>query len=310
MANPLSKGWKYLMASFDSKIDENADPKVQIQQATDAAKRQHQQITEQAAAVIGNQKQLEMKLNRLLKSQEDHQNQARTAIQAADKAAAEGDTAKAQQLNSTAEIFASQLVAVEQQIEETRQLHAQATTAAEQAQHQQKESEVRLKEQLGQIDELRAQADQAAMQESTTRAMDTMNELRPDDNVPTLDSVREKIERRYADALGAQELTQHSVNDRMAEISQAGTDLRASERLAEIRASLGTGAAAAGANQLTTGDSARDAAADKAAENEVDAAAEADAASEGMGTAPGSAQNAQDTEAENVEPTEDQGPTR
>lgn len=310
MANPLSKGWKYLMASFDSKIDENADPKVQIQQATDAAKRQHQQITEQAAAVIGNQKQLEMKLNRLLKSQEDHQNQARTAIQAADKAAAEGDTAKAQELNNTAEIFASQLVAVEQQIEETRQLHAQATTAAEQAQHQQKESEVRLKEQLGQIDELRAQADQAAMQESTTRAMDTMNELRPDDNVPTLDSVREKIERRYADALGAQELTQHSVSDRMAEISQAGNDLRASERLAEIRASLGTGAAAAGANQLTTGDGAPDAAGDQAAGDEADAAAEADAASEGMGTAPGSAQNAQDTEAETVEPTEDQGPTR
>ena len=58
MPNPLSKGWKYLLASFDAKIDENADPKVQIQQATDAAKKQHQQITEQAAAVIGNQKQL------------------------------------------------------------------------------------------------------------------------------------------------------------------------------------------------------------------------------------------------------------
>jgi len=158
MPNPLSKGWKYLMASFDSKIDENADPKVQIQQATQAAKRQHQQITEQAAAVIGNQKQLEMKLDRLLKSQQDHQEQARTALQAADKAAAEGDTAKAQEYNNTAEIFASQLVAVEQQLEETRQLHAQATQNAEQATRQQLESEARLKEQLAQIDQLRAQA--------------------------------------------------------------------------------------------------------------------------------------------------------
>ena len=33
MANPFSKGWKYLMQSFDTKIDQNADPKVQIQQA-------------------------------------------------------------------------------------------------------------------------------------------------------------------------------------------------------------------------------------------------------------------------------------
>ena len=213
MPNPLSKGWKYLMASFDSKIDENADPKVQIQQATEAAKRQHQQITERAAAVIGNQKQLEMKLDRLLKSQEQHQEQARTALQAADQATEAGDTEKAQQMMNTAEIFASQLVAVEQQIEETKQLHAQATQNAEQATRQQLESETRLKEQLSQIDQLRAQADQAAMQETATKAMDSMQELRPDGNVPTLDSVREKIERRYADALGAQELTQNSVGD-------------------------------------------------------------------------------------------------
>ena len=33
MANPFTKAWRYLMALFDSKIDENADPKVQIQQA-------------------------------------------------------------------------------------------------------------------------------------------------------------------------------------------------------------------------------------------------------------------------------------
>ena len=238
MANPFSKGWKYLMASFDSKIDENADPKVQIRQATEAAKRQHQQITEQAAAVIGNKKQLEMKLDRLLKSQQEHQEQARTAIQAADKAAAAGDTEKARDYNNTAEIFASQLVAVEQQIEETKQLHAQASQNAEQAERQQKESELRLKEQLAQIDQLRAQADQAAMQETATRTMDSMQEVRPDDSVPTLDSVREKIERRYADALGAQELTQNSVHGRMSEIAAAGNDMKASARLAEIRAAM------------------------------------------------------------------------
>jgi len=247
MSNPLSKGWKYLLASFDAKIDENADPKVQIQQAADAAKKQHQQITEQAAAVIGNQKQLEMKLDRLLRSQQEHQDQTRTALQAADRAAAEGNEAKAQEYTNTAEIFASQLVAVEQQLEETKQLHAQATQNAEQATRQQLESEARLREQLAQIDQLRAQADQAAMQETATKAMDSMQELRPDGNVPTLDAVREKIERRYAEALGAQELTQNSVGDRIAEITSAGTDMKAAARLAEIRASM------AGGKELTEG---------------------------------------------------------
>lgn len=64
MANPFVKAWKYLMALFDSKIEENADPKVQIEQAIQDAQRQHQELSQQAAAVIGNQRQLEMQLNR------------------------------------------------------------------------------------------------------------------------------------------------------------------------------------------------------------------------------------------------------
>ena len=41
MANPFTKAWKYLMALFSSKVDEYADPKVQIQQAIEDAQRQH-----------------------------------------------------------------------------------------------------------------------------------------------------------------------------------------------------------------------------------------------------------------------------
>lgn len=235
------------MSSLDSKIDENADPKVQIQQATEAAKKQHQQINEQAANIIGNKKQLELKLDRLLKSQEELQDKTRQALNVADQAAESGDTEKAQQFNNTAEVFASQLVAVEQQVEESKQLHSQATQAAEQAQQQQKESELRLKEQLGQIDQLRAQADQAKMQETSAQAMDSMNTLKPDDSVPTLEGVRDKIEKRYSDALGAQELTQSSVSGRMAEIQSSGSDMKASARLAEIRSQMG------GGSELTSG---------------------------------------------------------
>src|SRR5690625_7913363 len=78
MANPFSKGWKHLMASFDQKIDENADPKVQIKQAVEGAKKRHQEITESDSEIIGNQRQLELRLNRLLKSQDDLQTQTRS----------------------------------------------------------------------------------------------------------------------------------------------------------------------------------------------------------------------------------------
>ena len=235
MANPFSKGWKYVMASFDQKIDENADPKVQIQQAVDAAKEQHRQISEHAAEIIGRKTQLEMQLNRLVTSQKDYQDQTRRALEMADAAK---DPQEASEYTKAAEVVASQLVAVENELEGVKSQYQAASQAAEQAKAQQQQSEARLKEQLAQVDQLRAQADQAAMQEKNAEAMDSMNELKPDDSTPTLDSVRAKIEKRYADALGAQELNQASGGDRIQEIAAAGHDMRATSRLDEIRAEM------------------------------------------------------------------------
>ena len=88
------------------------------------------------------------------------------------------------------------------------------------------------------MDQLLSQADQAAMQEKNAEALDSMNELKPDDSTPTLDSVRAKIEKRYADALGAQELHQATGGSRIQEISAAGHDTAAASRLDEIRAEM------------------------------------------------------------------------
>lgn len=238
MANPFSKGWKYLMQSFDSKIDENADPKVQLQQAMEQARKNHREIAEHAAAIVGNRNQLEMKLERLIKSQEELQEKTRIALQAADKANAEGDATKAQEYNNTAEVLASQLVAVEQDLEQTKQAHAGAEQAAREAQTQLQQSEARLSEQTQQAQQLESQIDQAKMQEQTAQTMDTINQFGANDNVPTLDGVRDKIEKRYATALGAQELAKDSLGDRMAEIETAGTDIKAASKLDEIRASM------------------------------------------------------------------------
>lgn len=249
MANPFNKGWKYLMQSLDTKIDENADPKVQIQQAAAAAKEQHQAITRQAGEIIGNRNQLEMKLNRLVESQADLQEKTKTALQMADKANAEGDVDKASQFNATAETFATQLLSTEQEIEQLKTQYAAADQAAKQAQEQQRQSEARLHEQLAQVQQLEAQVDQARMQEQTAATMDSIGQFRTDDSVPTLDGVRDKIERRYANALGAQELAENSVNDRMAEISAGATDMQATSRLEEIRAAMNAEAA----GELTAG---------------------------------------------------------
>src|SRR5699024_5792346 len=204
-ANPFSKGWKHLMASFDQKIDEKADPKVQTKQAVETAKKRRHEITQSASGASGTQRQREFRRNRLLKSQEDLQTQVRRALQRADQAEADGDSGKAQEYNNAAEVVAAQLVSTDQEIEQVKTQHESATQAAQQAQEQQKQSEARLREQLAEVDQLMAQADQATMQEMNAETLSSMDNLTPDGNSPTLDSVRAKIEKRYSNALGAQE---------------------------------------------------------------------------------------------------------
>ena len=264
MANPFSKGWKYLMQSFDSKIDENADPKVQIEQAAAAAKDQHNAITRQAAEIIGSKKQLEMAISRKREKQDELQDKTRTALKMADQATAEGDTTKASQFNTTAETLAAQLVTVEQELQDLSTQYSAAEQAAAQAEQQQKQSEARLQEQMNEVNRLRSQVDQAKMQEHTAQTMDTIGQFREDDSVPTLDGVRDKIERRYATALGQQELAESGVDGVMAEIESGQTDVAASSKLAEIRASMDEEKA----GELTAGSEANSTGADESSDQE------------------------------------------
>nr|WP_120492774.1 PspA/IM30 family protein [Corynebacterium lactis] len=238
MANPFAKGWKYMMSSFDKKIDDNADPKVQIAQAAEAERRRHAEIQRQAAAVIGNRNQLEMQLGRLNKEREKLATNTRQALSQADAARAKGDEATALKMENTAEVFASQLVSIESELEQTTELHAQAVSAAQEAQKQAEQSQVRYEQMKNEIRELESQADQAKMQETASKTLQGMQGISDDPNVPTLDAVREKIESRYANALGAQELAAASHQGRMAEIEASGADARADMRLAEIRAQM------------------------------------------------------------------------
>ena len=247
MANPFTKAWKYLMALFDSKIEENADPKVQIQQAIEDAQRQHQELSQQAAAVIGNQRQLEMQLNRRLAEIEKLQSNTRQALQLADKARAEGDVQKATEYENAAEAFAAQLVTAEQSDEDTKQLHDQALQQAEQAKKAVERNSMALQQKVSERTKLLSQLEQAKMQEKVSESLKSMNSLTASGSTPNLDQVREKIERRYANALGQAELAQNSVEGRMAEVEQAGVQLAGHSRLEQIRAEM------AGGGQLTGG---------------------------------------------------------
>ncbi|MGN5990364.1 PspA/IM30 family protein [Corynebacterium striatum] len=267
MANPFVKAWKYLMALFDSKIEENADPKVQIEQAIEEAQRQHQELSQQAAAVIGNQRQLEMQLNRRLSEIETLQGNTRQALELADKARAAGDATKATEYENAAEAFAAQLVTAEQSVEDTKKLHDQALQQAEQAKKAVERNGMALREKVNERSKLLSQLEQAKMQEKVSESLNSMNELTANGNSPSLDSVRDKIERRYTKALGQAELAENSVSNRMHEIEQAGVQLAGHSRLEQIRAEMNTTKAVEGnPQQAIEGNRTAGSAADKAAQ--------------------------------------------
>ena len=244
MPNPFVKMWKYFSASANQKIDEKADPKVQIAQAIEAEQQRHQSLANQAAAVLGNQRQLEMRLNRQLGEVEKLQASARQALTLADQSRAQGNAAKAGEYENAAQAFATQLVSAEQAMEDLKRSHDEALQAAEQAKGAVEQSRMRLQTTLAERTKLLSQLEQAKMQERVSDSLRQVNELSAPGNTPSLGEVRHKIEARYANALGQAELAQNSVEGRMLEVQKATLDVAGASRLAELRASMGGGAPA------------------------------------------------------------------
>ena len=252
-ANPFRRWWSYFKAKLNSSLDERADPKVQLEQAIAEAQDQHRRLKEQAANVIANQKQTEMQLNRTMTQLESTNAKARQAVLMADDAQKRGDTVKAGEYTKAAESFAAQLIQTERQVDSLKQLSLQSTQAADQAKAAVQQNSSLLQQKLAERQKLLSQLDQAKMQEQMNRAMTSLSEAVGQD-VPTLEEVRDKIEARYARALGSAEIQGQTVESRMLEVEQASMDVEAQNRLEQIRAQLGLAAAPAAAGEVAPAD--------------------------------------------------------
>jgi phage shock protein A len=243
MWKSLKKWWKYIGAKLGVAFDERADPKVQLEQAIAEAQDQHRRLKEQAANVIANQKQAEMRLSRELDELEKLNRNAQQALIMADEAARAGNDAKVAELTSAAEAFANQLIAKETEVENLKTMSLQSTQAAEQAKAAVQTNSRVLQEKLTEKQKLLSQLDQAKMQEQMNTAMTSLTEQVGAD-VPSMEEVRGKIEQRYAKAKGMSELQGMSVESKMLEVEQASVNFEAQARLSEIRSKLGIGDAA------------------------------------------------------------------
>ena len=245
MIKLLRRMGRYITAALTGKFNEVADPKVQLEQAITEAQEQHRRLTEQAANVIANQKQTEMRLSRSMEELQRANSSTKQALLMADDATKRGDSAKADEYNQAAEGFANRLLATEKQVDDLKNMHLQTTQAAIQAKSAVSQNSAALQKKLAERQKLLSQLDQAKMQEQMNKAMATLSETVGQD-VPTFDEVRTKIEARYAKALGQSELQGDTVESRMLEVEQTALNTEAKSRLLELRGQLGITSGAPG----------------------------------------------------------------
>ena len=239
MFHLLRRSWKYMVAALTGKLDELADPKVQIDQAIAEAKKQHELLSQQAAAVLGNRHQLELKLDRSMDEVERLQASARQALVLAEQSRTAGDDKKAGEYETAASTFATQLVAAEKGMADLKEMHDQALSASESARSAVAQNAQLLQQKLAERTKLLTQLDQAKMQERMNDALNSVSQLATPKDTPSLAEVRDKIETRYARALGASELASSSVEARMLEVQHSALDMEGAQRLESIRASMG-----------------------------------------------------------------------
>ena len=234
----IRKWWGYLAAKLGMQLEANADPKVQLEQAITGAREQHRLLTEQAANVIANQKQLESRLYRSIDDLQKANASAGQALTLADQARRAGNADDAARYEQAAVAFADRGISLENDIEELKQSTLSATQASSRARDAVSQNSAALQKKLAERESLLSQLDQATMQEQMNTAMRQLTAVAGED-APTMDEVRAKIERRLATAQATSELTGVTVDSSMLAVEQAQQSAQAQARLGAMREQLG-----------------------------------------------------------------------
>jgi phage shock protein A len=241
MWRAVVRWWRYLGAKAEDAQGQRADPKIQLTQALAEARANHARLTERAAIVVANQKQLQKQLDRLAAEHERADGSARQALRLADHQSREGDTDKAAELLRAAEAFAERVLDREQEIRAVEEQLRDAALATERAKAAVGANAEELRRRVADRERLLSTLDQAKMQESINAALEQISGT-SGEQVPTLAEVERKIEARLARAQGRAELATASADPidlHILEIERAQRKSSAQARLDELRTALG-----------------------------------------------------------------------
>jgi phage shock protein A len=234
----IKRTWRYLEAALERRLEQAADPRVQIEQAIEEAKRQHALLTQQAAEVVGNERELDIRINRALDNIERLKGSITQAIRMEDRVRRDGDAQRAAHYASAAEAIAGRLAGIEASTAELGELRVKARIASASARRAIEQNAQILRQKLTERSRLLTELEAIRMQERLNAALGSMGELAPASDVPTLDQVRDKLDERYARAMGTAEIASNSIDTRLLEVDASLIEQQGLRRLEEIRQSI------------------------------------------------------------------------
>ncbi|MDX1689477.1 MAG: PspA/IM30 family protein [Acidimicrobiia bacterium] len=234
----LKRVWNYLKTLFRVRTEAAMDPEIEIEQAISEARKRDQELRNQAAKVVAHRTQLESKIERAADDVGEAREMAKQALMKAQEAQGSGDAAAVDKWTKTAQGLAMKLQASENNLNSLKAQYETAATQAENAKSAVQQNAMRLQELAAKRMELLGSLQQAKMQESVNKAVESISATMDDESV-SLDKVEEKIEQRTAQAMAKAELREATPDGAELELREAVSMAQADAKLAELKAELG-----------------------------------------------------------------------
>ena len=234
----LKRIWGYIKALFRRKAEDMMDPEIEIEQAINEARKRDQELRNQAAKVVAHRTQLESKIDRAADGAGEARELAKQALLKAQEATNAGDSAATDKWTKTAQSVAMKLQASENNLNALKGQYESAAEQAEDAKKAVQQNAMRLQELAAKRMELLGSLEQAKMQESVNKAMESLSATIDDESV-SLDRVEDKIEKRKAVAMAKAELREATPDGAELELREAVNLAQADAKLDELKAELG-----------------------------------------------------------------------
>jgi phage shock protein A len=230
--------WNYLKQLFRSKSEQLKDPEIEIEQVITEARERDQDLRNQAAKVIAHRTMVEHQLEDSGADVGKAKEMAKQALLRADEATRSGDAEAAGKWNRAAQSLAMKLQAAQNNIDSLKQQYQVAVQQSEQAKQAVQQNAMRVQELSAKRLEMLGQLQQAKMQETVNKAVQSMSSTMDMDS-PSLDSVEQKINQRLAEAQAKAELHSATPEGAEMELEESVSLAQADSTLEQLRKELG-----------------------------------------------------------------------